>query len=207
MSDIKMIIKNALDNSMSYTEYENLFEEYATTGKTTGPNKSEDMVTYTKLNYARSKRIQKTLEINESLTSVFLTIDQPIKFLLITETWCGDAANSVPVIGRIASRYDKISLSLVLRDENLILMDRFLTNGGRSIPKLVILNNDLEVLETWGPRPARAQELYMNWKTDEHRSSFHDFHIRLQKWYNEDKSQSLQKELASKLAIVSQLMK
>ena len=58
-----------------------------------------------------------------------------------------------------------INLQLVLRDENLELMDLFLTNGGRSIPKLIALDKDLNILFTWGPRPQTATNMVLDYKT------------------------------------------
>lgn len=195
MDRLEHIIHSALKSSFSYIEYESLFSEYAANGKTTGPNQSEEMINYTKLNHSRGKRVSKTLSLQDELIAELRKIEEPVTFLLITETWCGDAANSVPVIGKIADENERIQLRIVLRDENPELIDEFLTNGGRSIPKLIILDNEQNVIGTWGPRPKPAQDLFTDWKKSEDRPSFHEFHITLQKWYNEDRSYSIQSEL------------
>lgn len=194
MSELRSIIENSVKNSFSAEAYRTLTEEYTKTGKSTGPNQSEDFVNYTKLNHQRSKRVGKTVELMESLIAELESAPE-MDWILITESWCGDAANSVPILAKISERLSNVDLKIVLRDDNLDLMDEFLTNGGRSIPKLIALDKQKNVLFTWGPRPEAAQMLYDNWKNDPNKIPFHDFHLVIQKWYNEDKGVSIQKEL------------
>lgn len=120
-------------------------------------------------------------------------------WLLITETWCGDAANSVPVIAKLAELNPAIDLRIVLRDENLELMDQFLTKGGRSIPKLIGLDSGLNVLFDWGPRPEELQKIYWDWRESENKIPYSEFHLVIQKWYNENKARGIQKELYESL--------
>lgn len=80
----------------------------------------------------------------------------------------------------------KIMFRLVLRDSNLELMDAILTDGGRSIPKLIVLNNDLEPLDFLGPRPAGLQQLMMQWKNDV--LELKELIPKVHGWYNEIKS-------------------
>lgn len=123
------IIESSLQNSISYEEYSDLLQTYAREEKTTGPTRSEDLVHYTKLNAQRSKRITKTVQLNEQLVAGLSNISEKHTWLLITESWCGDAANSVPVIAKLAEINAAIDLKMVLRDENTALMDQFLTRG------------------------------------------------------------------------------
>ncbi|WP_130858602.1 thioredoxin family protein [Gracilibacillus phocaeensis] len=81
-----------------------------------------------------------------------------IQFLTITEDWCGDAMMINPVIRKIAEAAD-IESRVVLRDENADLIDRHLTNGGRAIPIVLILNSQGEVIGKWGPRAPEVQEM------------------------------------------------
>ncbi|MFY0601865.1 MAG: thioredoxin family protein [Cyclobacteriaceae bacterium] len=194
-SQLKNIIRSASANSMSPISYNELLKSHAEEGKTTGPNPHEDLVYYTKLNAQRSKRIYKTIALNESLVSKIESISTPQTWILITESWCGDAANSVPIISSLADINPKIELQIVLRDSNDELMSEFLTNGGKSIPKLIALDEDTNVLFTWGPRPKEAQDLYDTWKNSENKVPYKEFQIEMQKWYNKDKGQSLQEEL------------
>ncbi len=191
------IIKASLDRSVSSIEYENLLQSYAKDGKTSGADK-EDLIYYTKLNAQRSRRIHKTIAVQAELAKQVSTLAKQT-WLLITETWCGDAANSVPVIAKLAEENPNVDLRIVLRDENIELMDQFLTRGGRSIPKLIALDQELKVLFDWGPRPQEAQKLYWDWRESENRSPYSEFHVVLQKWYNDDKASLIQGELLEKL--------
>lgn len=195
--DYKQIIANSLNQSYSAEEYQTILTNFAADGKTSG-EQNEDLIYYTKLNAQRAKRIGKTSAIGEDLANKIKELPRQI-WLLITETWCGDAANSVPVIAKLAELNPSIDLRIVLRDENLDLMDQFLTKGGRSIPKLIAMDEDLNVLFDWGPRPKDAQELYWGWRERDDREPYKEFQVTLQKWYNENKSEAVQEELAEQL--------
>lgn len=191
------IVESSLNQSMKVEDYFKMFENFAETGQSSGPDPSDALINYTKLNFQRSKRTAKTVELAPEVLDMMPKL-QSMTWLLITETWCGDAANSVPVIAKMADASENIDMRIVLRDENLDLMDEFLTNGGRSIPKLIMLDADLNVIDTWGPRPKAAQTLYDEWKQSEPRSSYEDFNIKIQKWYMADKGLSIQSELMEK---------
>jgi len=193
------VIKQALAQSMSSMEYEGMLQSYGKDGKSSGAQK-EDLIYFTKLNAQRSRRIHKTLDLNQGLVKLVEALPKQT-WLLITETWCGDAANSVPVIAKLAEENPDIDLRIVLRDENAELMDQFLTKGGRSIPKLIGLDQELNVLFDWGPRPEEAQEMYWNWRESENRIPYSEFHIVLQKWYNDNKAEGVQEELSRKIIV------
>ncbi|WP_462247635.1 thioredoxin family protein [Ekhidna sp.] len=197
--DLKSIIADSLNQSYSAEEYQNILSTFAEEGKTSG-QQNEDLIYYTKLNAQRSKRIGKTAVIDNKLEEKVRALPKQV-WLLITETWCGDAANSVPLISKLADLNPQIELRIVLRDDNLDLMDQFLTKGGRSIPKLIALDEDLNVQFDWGPRPKEAQEMYWNWREREDREPYKEFQVTLQKWYNQNKSQAVQDEI-SELVIV-----
>lgn len=191
--DLKHIIANSLNQSYSSDEYQIILNNFADEGKTSGEQK-EDLIYYTKLNAQRSKRIGKTTEIKLEMEQAIQALPKQI-WLLITETWCGDAANSVPVIAKLAELNPSIDLRIVFRDENPELMDQFLTKGGRSIPKLIALDEELNVQFDWGPRPKQAQKLYWGWREREDREPYKEFQVKLQKWYNENRSGALQEEI------------
>jgi hypothetical protein len=122
-------------------------------------------------------------------------------WLVITEGWCGDAAFNVPlfyVLEKLAP--GKIKLRLVLRDSNLELMDAHLTDGGRSIPKLIVLSDDLKPLGFWGPRPAGLQRLMKQWKDDG--LGLKELIPKVHSWYDADKTRSLQQELTRLLKLL-----
>ena len=162
--------------------------------KLQGLSRKKYLINYTKLNAQRSKRVSKTSILKPELINLIEELPKQT-WLLITETWCGDAASSVPVISKLATLNPQIDLRLVLRDENTELMDQFLTRGGRSIPKLISLDSDLNVQFTWGPRPEELQKIYWDWRESENKIPYSEFHLVIQRWYNENKSEAIQGEL------------
>jgi hypothetical protein len=115
------------------------------------------------------------------------------RWIVITESWCGDAAQSVPVIAHLAELNSNIQCDIVLRDENPELIDTFLTNGGRSIPKVLFINPDGEIVQVWGPRPQVLQEAFVA----EHKAGIpHEQSVlMLQDWYNNDKGATVAQEI------------
>jgi len=199
---MKQIISKSLENTYTYQEYRDLVHNLLEEGKSTGENQSEALTNYSMLNDRRMKRLDKTIKISEDTVNTIKNVDQAQTWLVLTEGWCGDAAQNLPVINKIAELNENINLQLVLRDENEELMDLFLTNGGKSIPKLVALDKDLNVIDTWGPRPTTATKMVQDYKA-QHGSLDPEFKQDLQVWYNKDKGQDVQndfKKIATKLA-------
>ena len=142
------------------------------------------------------KRLDKTTKISDETAQEIQKLATPQTWLVLTEGWCGDAAQNLPVIYKMAELNKNINLKLVLRDENLALMDLFLTNGGRSIPKLIALDADNNVIDTWGPRPKVATKMVADYK-EKHGSLDPQFKEYLQVWYNKDKGLSTQEDFVS----------
>ena len=182
-----------LKKSLSYAEYVKLIDDLLLEGKTTGPNQSYAMFNYGKLNRQRMHRLEKTVTLEPETVFSIRSLDVKWIWLVITEGWCGDAAQNIPIIEKIAAENDGIETRYIIRDENPELMDMYLTNGARSIPKLIALNADtLEVLGTWGPRPEQAQERFYGLK--EQGVEKPQIMEQLQRWYNEDRGRSIQAE-------------
>jgi hypothetical protein len=186
-----------LQKAISYPAYKSLIDELVTAGKTTGPDQSEAMVHYTQLNQQRMHRVEKTIQILPDVAAQLLSVNRPQIWLVLTETWCGDAAQSLPVIHALEELNLLINLRLLLRDENLELMDRYLTNGvSRSIPRLIAVDAATdEVLFTWGPRPAALQESFEGMRSEG--LPFQVIKEELQRWYNQNKTVTIQQELAA----------
>ncbi|NQX90653.1 MAG: thioredoxin family protein [Flavobacteriales bacterium] len=196
MKELRDYIERGFPKSMSYEEYREMSVQYAEEGKTSGEDQSQSLIEYSRLNAHRMKRIDKTTDIGSDLKEVLANQSEKQHWILFTETWCGDAAQNLPVVAKIAELSEKVDLRILLRDEHPDLMDHFLTNGGKSIPKLVIANEDGLVQGTWGPRPKVAQEMVMDWKhSPEPKKPYSEFVIELQKWYTKDKTLSTQAEL------------
>lgn len=187
---------------MSYRQYHDLLQDLWVQGKTTGNNQSEASLGYAKLNLQRMQRLEKTTELTAELKAVCANVHEEFIWLVITEGWCGDASQNLPVFEKIELACPHITLKLVLRDENPELMDRYLTNGTRSIPKLICIKKETgQELFIWGPRPTELQHIVTELKNN-HVSS-EEKSLIVQKWYNADKTQSVQKEFTQ---LVSELI-
>lgn len=187
-------------NVYSYQEYRDLMDRLVAEGKTTGPNQSEEFAYYTELNHKRMRRLDKTAQLTPELKEAAEKVDRDLTFLILTEAWCGDAAQNIPLFQKMAEANPHIKIQLVLRDENLDLMDQHLTNGGRAIPKAVFIDDQSqEILGSWGPRPAPAQQMVMDYKAlpKEEKPHYSEFVVEVQKWYNGDKTLTAQAELVT----------
>lgn len=192
-------ISNSLENSITYNDYRNLVKQLVEENSTTGKEKTEALVNYTMLNDRRMKRWDKTVKVSDEMKAKIEKNNTKITWLVITESWCGDASHIMPVINKVAELNSNIDYKVVLRDENDALMNQFLTNGGKSIPKLVMINNETNtVVNTFGPRPTVATDMVNAYKT-EHGQLTPEFKEDLQRWYNKDKGQSILEDLVSLL--------
>ncbi|WP_339623086.1 thioredoxin family protein [uncultured Winogradskyella sp.] len=197
---INDIILESLKRAMSYGDYRTLVMSLVDNASTTGNDKSEALANYTMLNNKRMKRWDKTVKISDALKTEIEQFSNKITWLVITESWCGDAAHIMPVINKLAALNSNIDYKIVLRDENDDLMDQFLTNGGKSIPKLIMIDNATNsVVNTFGPRPAVATKMVSDYKL-EHGNITPEFKEDLQHWYNKDKGQSTLNDLVHLLA-------
>ncbi len=197
---VKQIIKDSLENSMSYPEYRALVLTKVENNSNTGHEVTQDLADYTALNNKRMKRWDKTIKVGEAVSDLMKHKTFNQTWIVITESWCGDAAHVIPVINKIAELNDGINFRVVLRDQNEALMDQFLTNGSRSIAKLIILDNTTEeVIATYGPRPAAASALVNDYKA-KHGVITPELKENLQQWYNSDKGQTVIAELVTLLS-------
>jgi hypothetical protein len=191
------IISSSLHDSMSYDEYRALVSRLLAQNRTTGPIQTEDYVHYTKMNEVRMTRLDKTVKIQEEYSDLLRSTNQSQIWLIITEAWCGDAAQVIPVIEKMAALNENIETRYVLRDENLELMNLFLTNGGKSIPKVIVIDKGQEeVLLDWGPRPKEVQAMVEARAKEESPEPYMKFAVKLQKWYANDRTLSTQREFA-----------
>ena len=186
----KDLIKEGLSNSISYQQYRELVSDLVENGATTGNEQTEALVNYTVLNDRRMKRWDKTVKVSQSAQEKVAAASKKQTWLVLTESWCGDAAHLMPVMNKIAELNDAIDFRVVMRDDNEDLMNAFLTNGGKSIPKLIMVDDATgEVLNTFGPRPSVATQLVKDYK-EKHGKLTPEFKEDLQRWYNKDKGQS-----------------
>ncbi len=192
-----MKFNHQLNNTYSYGEYVELVNELVENHKTTGKNQSDILVEYTSLNRQRIKRLDKTVKISSELSEKLENLSKKQRWIVLTEAWCGDAAQTIPLLAKMANESDQIDLQLILRDENPLIMNDFLTNGAKSIPKLIALDEDNNVLYTWGPRPHFAQEMLLAFKNKPDGRSQDDFTKDLHTWYSRDRTKASQEEFLS----------
>ena len=186
-------------SAASYPEYRDMLQTLMADNKTTGTNQEDWLVEYARLNIARMNRLDKTFAVPQKNWHQIQKMPNDLWFLTISEGWCGDAAQIIPVIEKMVAAKASWVHKIILRDEHLPVMDRFLTNGtSRSIPVTIMLKADtLDVLGWWGPRPAGAQAVI-----DELKAENADFEIvkeKLHGWYAKDKGQSTAAEFMQTL--------
>ncbi len=188
------ISRTLIEEAFTYEQYRQLIDKLLERDRTTGGKDSEKIIEYTRMNVQRMNRLEKQVELSDSLKEALDSIEKDWIWLVLTEGWCGDAAQNLPAIHKMAEASPHIELKLILRDENLEIMDQYLTNGGRSIPKLICLDAEtLDEIGTWGPRPASIQEKAMKWKDDPDISK-QEWVTKLHKWYAENMTREQQEE-------------
>lgn len=178
---------------MDFNTYSELFKEILDGNNTTAPYDDAHFVEYVKLNASRQHRWIKTGVLSQELISTIEKIKDEQHWVLITEPWCGDASHSVPFIAKMTELNPHIKLEIQLRDSDNSEIDNYLTNGGKSIPILVVRNSKNEDLFVWGPRPAACQEIFLEMKQKD--LTLEEQKVVLQNWYNHDKGISIQAEL------------
>ena len=187
---MKYIPKQYLERAETPKEHlQNLFDQ---TEESTEP---KAYFYYTEMNQSRVRRLLKRVRWeSEELESV-PKLRSVLHWLVITEHWCGDAANSIPYMIQLADQMEYLEISFVYRDENPELINAFLTNGSKSIPKLIALDPKTgKVLDSWGPRPKILQQKIDEWVRDPEM----DLESRAywtQKWYAENKGSAIKQEL------------
>lgn len=195
-----IITPEVIQKAMSWQTYWNLNETLVAEKRTTGPIQNEELSDYTILNWSRMQRIEKTLELQADILEKLANLKHEYIFLAIAEAWCGDAAQSLPAIAKVASKSDKLEMKVLLRDEHPEVMDNYLTNGSKSIPIVVVLRKDtLEEVAVWGPRPKAAAQILADYKANPEMSK-DEFHKNLHTWYARNKSVDVQNEIVALLS-------
>ena len=192
---MKTIINQCLSKSFTYDNYRNHVSKLIQEGFSTGNEQTADLLHYSELNEVRMNRLDKTIKISMGNIQKLETFQKEYIWLVISEGWCGDAAQILPIIHKMAEFSKQIELKIVLRDENEALMNLFLTNGAKAIPKLIIIDKStLKVLGDFGPRPLGAKQLILNYK-QKHGVVDETAKTDLQLWYLHDKGVSTQNEI------------
>lgn len=178
---------------MNFEEYNKQFEAILNGQNSQAPYNNEAYLNYVKLNQGRIKRWHKKGRLSADLELALQKITSPQKWVFISEPWCGDAAHVQAFVEMASAVNPLVEIVVQNRDEDSEI-DKYLTNGGKSIPKLVVRDANGNDLFDWGPRPAEAQELFYAIKDDE-AMTMEDKKIALQQWYNKDKGSGFMQEL------------
>lgn len=142
-----------------------------------------------RLNYMRMKRTMAKIDLPEHVHNDMQRIENQRKWVVLAEPWCSDAAHIVPLLAKIADINPNIHLEIFLRDKHPELMDRYLTNGTRSIPKMVCFSEDQYEVGHWGPRPESLTDHIKELKEIAGLSG-DELKAKIQVWYNNDRGKS-----------------
>jgi hypothetical protein len=195
------VLTEALDQAMSYPEYFRHVDTLLQQGLHTGAEQKPSYLEYTKLNIQRMRKWEKIGVLSPSLLGALTRWTRPLTWLVITEGWCGDGAQSLPFLHKMALANPHIQLKLVLRDAHDPLMNNYLTHGARSIPKVIWLDENGYEMAIWGPRPQPASLLVRQLK--EQGVSPQEVSTQLHTWYALDKGKTLQEEFEKQFEMLT----
>jgi len=182
-------------SAMTTAAYLDAMSEWVASEAHSGPEPSEKLAEYTALNAVRMKRVAKTYRMGEGMAE-FLDSGacRGQHWVVITESWCGDAAQSGPLVARLAERAG-VPLEWVLRDGENAVIDDFLTRGGKSIPIWVVANGAGEVLATWGPRPASVRDMVDAYRAQpDPKPPYAEYAAQVQLWYARNRGKEFEDE-------------
>ena len=178
---------------MNYRQYiQSVVNDVAATKPETLNAEDKEHYEYKKLNLQRSSRIERTYTVSGELESLIKNIKDKQLWMVLTEGWCGDSAQILPYIAKMAELNPNIDLRILLRDSNLDIIDLYLTNGTRSIPRLVVFDPEGNKLFTYGPRPKVLQTLITEWKSEGIVKP--ELYEKLHLWYARNKGKEIEAE-------------
>lgn len=192
-----MTAKEILEQSLDYNGYRTLIDTLVLEGKTTGVNQTEKLIEFTKLNVQRMKRLDKTIQVSSEVIRRVLIKPCFFQLVVIGDAWCGDCAQIIPVLNKMVEKSEgHLKLNIISRDASEEFKSRYGTNGNISIPKVLIMDEDLTmVFNVWGPRPKPALEILRNWKENQDTITHEDFEKELHLWYAKDKGETIISEM------------
>lgn len=190
------LTQKVIDQAFTYPQFVEFTAQLVLVNRTTGSNQSEAYLDYTRMCLQRMRRWDKTAKISLEMEDLIRCIKEAQVWLVITEAWCGDGSQSIPYLAKLAEMNSLIDLKIIMRDEYPEIMDAYLTNGARSIPKLVAFTQDLKVeLFTWGPKPEYLIKRHKEYKHDAQGKPYKEFLEEIHLWYARNKNQDLETEL------------
>ena len=190
----RQILQQIQENGLSYPAYKEKIASVIAQGDSALQSEDErEKFNFTKLNQTRINRIDKTYSPSPEIAESISKITTPQTWCILTAVWCGDSAQNVPQLVKMAETNPLIDVKLIERDENLDIMDAFLTDGKRSIPKLIALDSNGGIVFTWGSRPAAAQALVRNAIDSGVEKKVWEEQLHL--WYARNKGKDLEQEI------------
>lgn len=199
MNALEKLIASNYEGAMTYPAYRELVDKLLAEGKSTGPNQTDDLLEYSKMNVQRMNRWDKHTKLSDETIEFIKNIKHPLHVLIITEGWCGDGAQIVPVVSKMIEQNPLLTEHIILRDENLEIMDMFLTNGtSRSIPMFIFIDETGQVVAKFGPRPQAAITMMAQLKAEGMDS--HDIKEKLHLWYARDKHHAIEHDVVEALS-------
>jgi hypothetical protein len=136
--------------------------------------------------------IYRTAQIPGDLLERASHLSRHWHLLVLSEDWCGDAVNTIPLLAKFVEQVPGLDLRLLPRDQNLDLMDVHLSLGTRSIPVVIALDEEFQERGWWGPRPASLQRWV---RTDGLLLPKEDRYRRTRTWYARDRGRTTIEEV------------
>jgi hypothetical protein len=182
-------MKKYWKNAISFDEYLKESER-----RIKNPDETDEHNEYYELGLQRMNRTLKTFKIDEEQFEVLKSKKFGGKILIISEPWCGDASATVPVIVKFFEA-GGTEVKIFLRDSDVSLINQFLTDGAQSIPKILILDNDFSVKNSWGPRPKHGTELLKKFKENPEIYPRENFYNDIQVYYAKNRGKDVITEI------------
>ncbi|MBI5727664.1 MAG: thioredoxin family protein [Ignavibacteriales bacterium] len=193
-----MNIQELKAKALTYGQYKDKLQNYiATTDESTLAADAKEKYGFIKLNLVRMARIDKIYTPSDTLIKLLSGIQEPQYWMILTMGPCGDSAQNIPHFVKMAETNSNIEILLLERDANLEIMDAYLTDGKRSVPKVAAFSANGEELFTWGSRPKEAQEVVSTAINAGLTKA--EWEPKLHLWYARDKGMTLEKEVTALL--------
>jgi hypothetical protein len=183
-------MKNYWDKAITFDEYVAIAKQ-----RLENPSNQQeaDYQQYYELGLQRIDRTLKKFVADEEQINELKSKHFDGKVLIISEAWCGDASATVPALVKFFEGHNEVRI--FLRDSDPSLIDQFLTDGTQSIPKVLILDKDFNVKNSWGPRPKFGKELLMKFKADPENYPREQFYNDLQIYYAKNRGKDAIQEI------------
>ncbi|ROI00712.1 thioredoxin family protein [Chryseobacterium daecheongense] len=187
-------MKNYWDKAITFEEYIQIAKQRL---ETPSNQQEADYKQYYELGLQRIDRTLKKYVPDEEQLNLLNAKNFDGKILIISEAWCGDASATVPALVKFFEGRNEVKI--FLRDSDTSLINQFLTDGTQSIPKVLILDNDFNVKNSWGPRPKFGKELLMKFKADPEAYPREQFYNDLQIYYAKNRGKDAIQEIVELL--------